>query len=74
MSREVCLGLRALAKTQSLVDLDKQLHGNDTIRQELADETKALLRQANYGDDILGGYEAWSSDEAAKSAGAQSAN
>ncbi|MBW8829749.1 MAG: hypothetical protein JF606_10020 [Burkholderiales bacterium] len=68
-TREVLLGLRALDKTRKLVDLDAELRGDDAIRQELADETKALLKQANYSDDVLGDYEAWAEIEAVKAEG-----
>lgn len=70
ISREVRLGLRALKKTRSLVDLDKVLRSDVSVRKELGDETKALLKQANYGDDVLGGYDSWASDEAIKASGA----
>jgi hypothetical protein len=65
-SKEVILGLLALAKTRTLVDLDKTLRDDDDIRLELGNETKALLKQANYGDDVLGLYDAWATDEAIK--------
>jgi hypothetical protein len=66
----VRLGLRALEKTRSIVDLDKTLRDDISVRKELVEETKALLKQANYGDDILGGYDSWASDEAIKAEGA----
>lgn len=65
-SQEVALGLIALKKTRALVDLDKKLRDDNKIRLELGDETKALLKQANYGDDVLGLYDAWAIDEATK--------
>lgn len=72
-STEVRLGLRALDKTRSLVDLDEILRSDISVRRALGEETKALLKQANYADDILGGYDFWASDGAIKANGAQRA-
>lgn len=57
---------RALKKTRELVDVDAELHRDQVKLQSLSDETKALLKQANYSDAVLAGYDEWAQTEAAK--------
>ncbi len=60
------IALRALKKTRELLDIDSHLLSDPAKMNSMAAETKGLLRQANYPDALLDGYDEWASKEAAK--------
>ena len=65
-SLEVEAALKAIKKTSGLLDLDKQLRDYPNELISLGDETKALLREANYSEEVLAEYDAWARAEADK--------
>ena len=66
VSDEIEIALKAVLKTSKLFDLDLHLRDKPEEFNELAEETKALLREANYSDEVLAKYDAWAAAEAAK--------
>jgi hypothetical protein len=63
---EVAVGLAAIERAKSLVDIDLVLKSDQERFRILSEETKSLLRDANYDDELLQSYDDWAKTKAEK--------